>query len=278
MASPDRERLNAMARITLLTDFGGRDGYVGAMKGIMASIYPGVIVDDVSHDLAQGDVASASLALGRYWDRYPSGTVHLVVVDPGVGTERRALAAEVDRRLVVAPDNGVLSHVLGAAKQARIVEIVNRDYILPEPGHTFHGRDIFAPAAAYLARGIPISRLGPPIEDPVRIEEPEVQVEEEAIVGRVIALDHFGNLLTNLSGGTLAEADEVEVKGRTIPVAKTYGEVAPRELAALINSDGCLEVAARDSSAAELLEAGVGTPVRIRRPRGGTPRPGIAPA
>jgi S-adenosylmethionine hydrolase len=267
-----------MARITLLTDFGGRDGYVGAMKGVMATIYPGVIVDDVSHDVAQGDIAGASLALGRYWSRYPSGTVHVVVVDPGVGTERRALAVEADRRLIVAPDNGVLSHVLVAAKRSRVVEIVNGDYLLPEPGHTFPGRDVFAPAAAYLARGIPISRLGPSIEDPVRILEPEVELQEEDIVGQVIALDHFGNLVTNLAGGTVQETDEVEVKGRTIPVAKTYGEVGPRELAAVVNSDGRLEVAARDSSAAELLEAGIGTLVRIRRPRGGTPHPGVAPA
>jgi S-adenosylmethionine hydrolase len=267
-----------MARITLLTDFGGRDGYVGAMKGVMATIYPGVSIDDVSHDIAQGDVASASLALCRYWDRYPSGTVHVVVVDPGVGTERRALALEADRRFVVAPDNGVVSRVLAAARAARVVEILNRDYTLPQPGNTFHGRDVFAPAAAYLARGISLSRLGPPIDDPVLITEPEVEVEEGAIVGQVIALDHFGNLVTNLAGGSLAEAEEVEVKGRTIPVAKTYGEVAPRELAAVVNSDGRLEVAARDSSAAELLEAGVGTPVRVRRPRGGTPHPGVAPA
>jgi S-adenosylmethionine hydrolase len=179
------------------------------MKGVIATIYPGVLVDDVSHDVARGDIQGASLALGRYWHRYPSGSVHVVVVDPGVGTERRALAAEVDRRFIVAPDNGILSHALGAATRTKVVEIVNRDYTMSEPGHTFHGRDIFAPAAAFLARGVPLSRLGPPIEDPVLFSEPDVEEDGEAIVGQVIALDHFGNLVTNLTGGSLAEAGEI---------------------------------------------------------------------
>jgi S-adenosyl-L-methionine hydrolase (adenosine-forming) len=268
-----------MARITLLTDFGTRDGYVGAMKGVIASIFPGVVVDDVSHELAAGDVEGGALALLRYWDRYPTGTVHLAVVDPGVGTVRRALAVEADRRLLVGPDNGILSGVLGVAGKWRAVEITNPEYLLPNPGHTFHGRDVFAPAAAYLARGAHLSRMGPPVEDPVRIGEPEVEVEDGALVGQVVALDHFGNLVTNLPGGTLESAEGVEVEGREIRVARTYGEVEPRELAALVNSDGRLEVAARDSSAAKLLNARVGTRVRVRIPgTGSAPDPGVAPA
>lgn len=262
-----------MSRITLLTDFGTRDGYVGAMKGVMASIYPGVVVDDVGHDVDPGDVGGAALALGRYWTRYPSGTVHLAVVDPGVGTERRALAVEADRHLFVAPDNGLLTQVYRAAKRFRVVQITNPEYMLPAPGWTFHGRDIFAPAAAYLARGMSISRLGPEVNDPVQLPEAEIEEEDGVIVGRVIALDHFGNLVTNLPGGTLDEAAGVEVEGRTIPVARTYGDVEPKALAALVNSDGKLEVAARGSSAARLLEAGVGTLVRVLRPAAGAAGP-----
>jgi S-adenosylmethionine hydrolase len=119
-----------LARITLLTDFGTRDGYVGAMKGVMTTVYPGVRIDDISHSIGSGDVGSAALALTRYWSRYATGTVHLAVVDPGVGTERRALAVEADRRFFVAPDNGILSRVFEEAKEYRVVEIINPAYTL----------------------------------------------------------------------------------------------------------------------------------------------------
>lgn len=265
-----------MSRITLLTDFGTRDGYVGAMKGVMATVFPRVTFDDISHSIEPGAVESGALALSRYWSRYPSGTVHLAVVDPGVGSERRALAVEADRRLFVAPDNGILSRVFEEAKSYRIVEIRNHDYTLSEVGHTFHGRDVFAPAAAYLARGIHLSLLGPEVTDPVVIGEPAVKEEEGTLVGQVVSLDHFGNLVTNLRVHDGAEADGVEVDGRTIPMVRTYSDVRPKEIAALVNSDGRIEVAARDSSAAEILNAGVGTLVRVRRPRGGTAGPEVA--
>ncbi|MSR23310.1 MAG: hypothetical protein EXR92_07200 [Gemmatimonadetes bacterium] len=269
-----------MARITLLTDFGTQDGYVGAMKGVIASIIPGAVVDDVSHGVVPGDVKGAALVLGRYWSLYPTGTVHVVVVDPGVGTARRALAVEADRRFLVAPDNGVLSWVFEEADALRMVEITRPEYMRPWPSHTFHGRDVFAPAASFLARGLHLSRLGPVVDDPVRITEPELELEEGAIVGRVVSMDRFGNLVTNLDGGRLEEAEGVEVGGRTIPVVKTYGEGKPREVVALMNSDGRLEVAARDTSAAELLNAGVGTPVRVRfrRHRVGPAGTEMAPA
>lgn len=254
-----------MARITLLTDFGTRDGYVGAMKGVIASIFPGALVDDIGHDVPAGDVRSAALTLSRYWNRYPAGTTHVIVVDPGVGTERRALAAEADRRFFVAPDNGVLSRVLDACRHARLVQVENPDFMLPEPSATFHGRDVFAPAAAYLARGVHLSRLGAPVTDPVRFDEPDVVDESGALVGQVVSLDRFGNLVTNLPGTCLEEGADVEIEGRTIPVVRTYGEVPLDAVAALVNSDGRVEVAARESSAAEMLHADVGTPVRVPR-------------
>ena len=256
-------RPDTVARITLLTDFGTRDGYVGAMKGVIASVFPGVIVDDVSHAVGFGDVDGAGWALARYWNRYPPGTTHLVVVDPGVGTERRALAVEADRRLIVVPDNGAVSRVLDIAKEVEVVGIENPGFILPETSSTFHGRDIFAPAAAYLARGVHLSRLGPPVSDPVRLQEPLVVEEDEAIVGEVVSLDRFGNLVTNLPGKRVGEGSGVEIEGRTIPVVQTYADVPPNSLAAVVNSDGCLEVAARDRSAAKLLKVEVGTRVRI---------------
>jgi S-adenosyl-L-methionine hydrolase (adenosine-forming) len=267
-----------MSRVTLLTDFGTRDGYVGAVKAVIATVFPGVRIDDVSHALAPGDVSGAALALGRYWDRYPSGTVHLAVVDPGVGTGRRALAVEADRRLLVAPDNGVLSRVFEAAARFRVVEIVNPEYTLPDPSRTFHGRDVFAPVAAFLARGVHLSRFGPVVDDPVVIGEPDVEEEGDALVGRVVSQDRFGNLVTNLPGGSLETASGVEVEGRSIPVVRTYAEGESRQVVALVNSDGRLEVAARGSSAAKILNAGVGTLVRVRRLAGGNSEPGIVMA
>lgn len=256
-----------MARITLLTDFGTRDGYVGSMKGVIESVFPGVIVDDVSHSIGFGDVEAAGRALSRYWNRYPAGTTHAVVVDPGVGTERRALAVEADRRLIVAPDNGLLSGVIEASRELQIVSIENSDFMLPERSSTFHGRDVFAPVAAFLARGVHLARLGPTVRDPVRLPKPAVVEEGGAIVGRVVSLDRFGNLLTNLPGASVDEGSRVEIEGRIIPVVRTYGDVPSDSPAAVVNSDGCVEVAARDTSAAELLNAEVGTRVRIPRLR-----------
>jgi len=265
-----------MPRITLLTDFGTRDGYVGAMKGVIATLFPGVQIDDISHSIGSGEIESAALALTRYWSRYATGTVHLAVVDPGVGTKRRALAVEADRRLFVAPDNGILSRVFDEAKEFRVVEIINPEYALREVGNTFHGRDVFAPAAAYLARGVHLSLLGPVVHDPVRIGEPAVREEEGALVGQVVSLDHFGNLVTNLRMQGQDEAGDVEVDGQTIPVVRTYGDVPINAVAALVNSDGRIEVAARDSSAAELLNAGIGTRVLVRLLRHGPSVPEIA--
>jgi S-adenosylmethionine hydrolase len=252
-----------MSRITLLTDFGTQDGYVGAMKGVIASILPTVIVDDVSHRVEPGDIRGAALALSRYWELYPVGTVHVVVVDPGVGTARRPIAASVDGRYLVGPDNGVLGTALEAASKVEVVELSDPRFLRSPASATFHGRDLFAPAAAYLALGLHLSRLGPAVSDAVRIREPGVQVREDALVGEVVSLDRFGNLVTNLAGADLREVTEVEVEGQRVPVVTTYGEGAPRQLVALVNSDGRVEVAARDRSAANLLAARVGTRVLV---------------
>lgn len=265
MEAADRLRVESVARITLLTDFGTRDGYVGAMKGVIASIFPGIVVDDISHEIPAGDVRAAALTLSRYWNRYPAGTTHAIVVDPGVGTERRAIAAEADRRLFVAPDNGVLSRVQDMVPEMRFVAIENPQFVMPDPSATFHGRDIFAPAAAFLARGVHLSQLGSPITDPIRLDEPEVLNESGALIGEVVSLDRFGNLVTNLPGTCVDEGADVEIDGKTIRVVRTYAEVPRDAVAALVNSEGRVEVAARERSAAELLKAQVGTPVRVPR-------------
>ncbi|RMH14204.1 MAG: hypothetical protein D6701_11540, partial [Gemmatimonadetes bacterium] len=217
-----------MPRITLLTDFGMADGYVGAVKGVLAAGCPGALLDDVAHDLAPGDVNAAAAALRRYWARYPEGTVHLVVVDPGVGTDRRALAVEADGRFVVAPDNGVLAHVLTEARAWRAVALR-----VPEGvSATFHGRDVFAPAAARLAAGEPLEAIGTPVADLVTPEPPPVERNGGVRRGRVVVVDRFGTLHTNLPGGELKPTDRVRVAGQEARVVRTYGDAPPGTLVA----------------------------------------------
>jgi S-adenosyl-L-methionine hydrolase (adenosine-forming) len=201
---------------------------------------------------------------------YAEGTVHLVVVDPGVGAVRRPLACQADGRFVVAPDNGILSRVLAACADWRAVDLssaVAPDAVAAGRSSTFHGRDVFAPAAADLARGRPLDELGPPVIDPVRIEEPSPVREGGRARGVIVGVDRFGNLLTNLPGSWLERGRAaVEVRGRRLSAASTYGDVAPGELLALVNSDGRVEIAARDDSAAEHLGAGPGTEVLLLSP------------
>ena len=265
-ARADAPIAHLVARITLLTDFGTQDGYVGVMKGVIATIFPGVSIDDVSHSIEPGDLTGAGRVLARYWKRYPPGSTHVVVVDPGVGTERRAIAVEAERRFIVAPDNGVVSRVLDLCQDASIVSLENPEFLLENRSLTFHGRDVFAPAAAFLARGVHLSRLGPAVAQPVRIEEPASVVEAGAMVGQVVALDRFGNLLTNLAGSSVTEGSGVEVDGRTVQVVSSYQDIPPESVGAIVNSDGVVEVAARGTPAAAILNAGVGTPVRIPDP------------
>ena len=254
-----------MPRITLLTDFGSSDGFVGAMKGVLASLAPDARVDDIAHDLPRGDVAAAARALARYWRRYPEGTVHVVVVDPGVGTARRGLACEAAGRTLVAPDNGVLTPVLRGAADARCVALggaLGSGPISP----TFHGRDVFAPSAAALATGRALADLGPAVLDPVLLAAATALRTEDEARGAVVAVDRFGNATTNLPGAWVRRGDLVEVAGRRLPVRRTYGEAASGEALAVVDSEGWIEVAVRDGSAAERLGLSNGSAVRVRRP------------
>jgi S-adenosylmethionine hydrolase len=231
-----------MRRATLLTDFGTRDGYVAAMKGVIATIAPSAFVEDASHDIPHGDVLAAAFALRRYWRLYPAGTVHVVVVDPGVGTARAALALEAEGRFFVGPDNGVFTYIPASTTVT-----------LPAPttsSPTFHGRDVFAPAAARLLAGAQLQELGEPTYVRVAIELPERP--------QVIAVDRFGNLITNVN-----HPGDVELCGRIIRLARTYGDAPTGGLVALMNSDGLLEIAVRNGSAAETLGVSRGAEVRV---------------
>lgn len=260
-----RDPVQAPRRITLLTDFGTRDGYVAAMKGVIATIAPFVAtIDDASHDIPPGDVHAAAFTLARYARWYPPETVHVVVVDPGVGTERRALAAAADSRLYVAPDNGVLTRVLKSAGDVRIVEISAPEYRMPDRSSTFHGRDVFAPAAAHLATGVQLDLLGPAVSDPVLLNIPEPTRNGDTIRGEVLHIDRFGNLITNIPGEWVTAAATVRIDDNDIgKVQRTYADVARGAALALIGSDGHLEVAVRDGSAAQRLNATRGTAAHV---------------
>lgn len=216
---------------------------------------PGVQLVDVAHDIAPQDVDGARLALARYWRRFPAGTVHVAVVDPGVGSARAALAVESDGRYLVGPDNGVLSPALFAL-DARVVA-------LPVPAGaapTFHGRDVFAPAAARLATGVPLHELGEPWHAPQRRRTPEPRREADgAAVGEILTIDRFGNAVTNLF---VRGAGTLEVAGRRLPLVRTYAEVPSGTPVALVGSNGLLEVAVRDGHAARVLSLARGERVR----------------
>ena len=253
-----------MRRITLLTDFGTADGYVAAMKGVIASIAPETIVDDAAHDIPPGDVDAAAFALARYWRLYPPGTVHVVVVDPGVGTGRRAIAARVDGRFCVAPDNGVLSRVLDEVPAEAIVSIENPALRRDVVSATFHGRDIFAPAAAHLARGTALDAFGPPVDDPVLLPIPRPERLGRGIRGHVVAVDRFGNLITNVRGDWVDAGARVVVAGRDVgPLRRTYADAPPGGVLALVGSTGFVEISVHGGNAAQELAAGRGTIVTI---------------
>ncbi len=254
-----------MTIITLTTDFGLSDGYVGIMKGVILGITADVQLVDISHEISPQDVHQGSFVLRNAVPYFPDGTVHLAVVDPGVGSRRRPLLVTTPRASFVGPDNGLFTFAL-AQPDAQAWVLDRPQYWLPVISRTFHGRDIFAPVAAHLARGVPPEALGSPVSDPVRLELllPEQQGNRH-VVGHVIHVDRFGNLITNVPAAWLADSDwACEIAGwRISHLSESYSAVRPGELVALIGSSGMLEVALRDGSAARLLGAGVGQPVDL---------------
>jgi S-adenosyl-L-methionine hydrolase (adenosine-forming) len=271
--------------ITLTTDFGLRDAYVGAMKGVMADIAQEAQFIDITHEIPPHDVQHAAYVLWSALPYFPASVVHLVVVDPGVGTQRRAVAAETPWGLMVGPDNGVFSYVWASAPASCVVSLVNARYHRSEVSHTFHGRDIFAPAAAHLAAGVPLLELGPEIEDPILLPDPAFALESGRILGEVLAIDHFGNAVTSIGrlrwmGDTLIvdgvfgdveafafRASEVRLisAGQVIEgIRSTYGGVAPGDALALIGSTGMLEIAVNQGHGASVLDLSVGDSVEVQ--------------
>ena len=258
-----------MAIVTLITDFGTRDGYVGEMKGVLLERCPTASLVDVTHDIEPGDIPGAAWVLGRIWGRFPEGTVHLVVVDPGVGGDRRAVALEHDGRWFVGPDNGLVTRAI-SGEPSRACSIDSESLGLASVSVTFHGRDLFAPAAAWLAGGGGLDRVGRAIDpaELVRLEFPAPERAGLAVRGHVWHVDRFGNLITDVPGAWVSPTALVEVGGEEVSGLRThYGAGEDGELLAFIGSGGTLEISVRNGSAAERLSAGRGDRVNVRTHR-----------
>jgi S-adenosyl-L-methionine hydrolase (adenosine-forming) len=258
-----------MSIITLTTDFGGGSTYQAAMKGVILSIDPAAAIVDITHDVPHQDVKRGALVLDDVTQRFPPGTIHVAVVDPGVGTDRAILYAKIGAQQYIAPDNGLLSRLSARIKPEKILRLTDPQYWLPEVSTTFHGRDIMAPAAAHLSLGLDPDRLGPPLKFPAVLSWREVKNSEKRIEGEVLEIDSFGNLITNITAEMLANrpADHrvcvVFNIYETWGIYHAYGNQLSGTLCAVIGSNGRLEIAIVGDNAARRLGIEIGTPVTL---------------
>jgi len=263
-----------MTVITLMTDFGIKDGNVGVMKGVIWEICPAAQISDLSHMVQAQNIREAGYILARSVPYFPKGSIHVVVVDPGVGTERRPMAAHIGDWFYVGPDNGTITGSLERAEQegwqTEFVGLNRSQYWLQNISYVFHGRDIFSPVAAHLANGVPLSELGSYFNDPVRLELPKPEKTDNSWHGQVIHIDHFGNISTNIRIENLGDAmktkeninvrlNEIEIKG----MVNTFGERPVGELIALIGSTGNLGIAVVNGNAQQRLGTKVGDKVEV---------------
>jgi S-adenosylmethionine hydrolase len=271
--SPDSLESVPPPIITLLTDFGAADVFVGSMKGVILGINPHAQIIDLTHDIPAHNIRAGAYLLHSASSHFPPGTIHVAVVDPGVGSERRPLLVTTRSYHFLAPDNGLLSYILASEPKAEIRELTAKQYFLGTVGSTFHGRDLFAPAAAWLSLDEPTDAFGPKIDNPVRFEVHQPQLEEGRLVGEVLHIDRFGNLITNISQTLLREAlgtvegakVQVRIKNADVQVLRHfYADAPPRTLAALINSDNLLELFCNQGRADELVKAEIGARVEVR--------------
>lgn len=256
--------------ITLLTDFGLQDGYSAILHGVILNISPGSCIVDITHNIKPQDVMAGALALSRAAPYFPSGTIHIAVVDPGVGTRRRPLAARLGEHYFIGPDNGLISEILrNAENRGDAIEMIHLDqprFWLPVVSHVFQGRDIFAPSAAHLANGVPLSQLGSTIHDAVRLDLPVPTATPAGWRGQVIHIDHFGNLATNIEYGHLQDNKSIEVcfSQQVIHgVVQAFADGKPGDFVALMDSSGRLSLCIVNGSAEKSFQAIIGDPVEI---------------
>lgn len=259
-----------MKIITLTTDFGVGDFEIGTLYGVIWSLAPQARVIDFTHGVMRHNIMQASLNLGAYTPYFPEGSIHVAVVDPGVGTTRRPIAAALGDQFFVGPDNGLLTemrrHAQNAGKTVQIVHLDRPQFWLPKVSNVFHGRDIFSPAAAHLANGIPLIELGTLIEDPVLLDLPQPRRAGSSLHGQIILVDHFGNLGTNIEREHLMGMGKVQVRVGGVLIdslVKTFGECLPGDLIALISGSNHLAISVVNGSAAQRLQVKTGDPVEV---------------
>ena len=261
-----------MPIITILTDFGTEDYFAGTMKGVMLARNPDLTIVDITHAIPPHDIRAGAFTLSAFYPYFPPGSIHLAVVDPGVGSDRRPLVVEAGRHLFVGPDNGLFSIILERDPAARVRHVTSSEYFLPAPSSTFHGRDVFAPVAASLSLGVAPERFGPVVEDPVRFQYTRVEaMPDGTVLGSIIHVDHFGNCITNFAWDRIRE----QSSGRPVRLrvgefeinrfVSHYGEASgqPLEPFVIAGSAGFLEISLWCSSAARKLNIAAGEPVRL---------------
>ena len=255
--------------ITLLTDFGNQDPYVAAMKGVILSLNPEAVLVDLTHAVPPQDIIAGAFLLSEATPYFPPGTIHLAVVDPGVGTPRRALAARAQEQFWVGPDNGLFHLVFKESAPLDLVSLENSDYFRGSVSRTFQGRDIFAPVAAHLSLGTPLHAFGPPLTDPIALPWPQTTFTPDAVRGEIVYVDVFGNLVSNIRGSDLmtwlAEKPHVVILGSLTlkDLVRTYGDAGAGEFLALVGSHGYLEIACAQGNAARRLGVGTGRTLAV---------------
>ena len=241
--------------ITLTTDFGDQDHYAGSMKGVILGINAGVIIVDITHKIQRHDIFKAAFTVRGFYSYFPDDAIHVVVVDPGVGGDRRPIVVETGHGVFVGPDNGVFTLLMDNCDKFNVYEVTNDEYMLNNVSNTFHGRDIFAPVAAHLSSGIEPKELGNPIKAPFKLRIKQPVVSDTEIIGNVIYTDSFGNLITNISSDLVDGYSKVKIGDIIVDtVAKSYQNVAKGELIAIIGSSGFLEIAVNQGSAADIIK------------------------
>jgi S-adenosylmethionine hydrolase len=257
--------------ITLTTDFGLHDHFVGTVKGVILNILPEAEIVDITHSIQPFDILDGALSIAAAYSYFPAGTVHLVVVDPGVGSPRRPIIASTEKHEFVAPDNGVLSLVYHREERLRVVAVNAPHYYLQPVSHTFHARDVFGPVAAYLAKGVAVAKFGEEVSDFVRHPFPRPQrVDERRMRGMVLKVDTFGNLLTNLSPSDIPELAKpgaqvgIAVNGKLLAgIKNSYAEGGDGEVFGIVGSMGYLEIVSNRQSAAQILGAAKGAEIAV---------------
>jgi S-adenosylmethionine hydrolase len=262
--------------ITLTTDFGLSDWFVGTMKNVIGSLNPGASIIDITHGIPSGDIRAGAFALRSSYSFAPEGTIHVAIVDPGVGSDRQAIAVQTRRYTFVGPDNGLLSWAIAKEEVQAVHRLKNSEWFLQQVSRTFHGRDVFAPVAAHLSLGVPLHQLGPAQDRLVRLDWPVAVVTEGAIQGEILYIDRFGNAITSISLEHLEQLNAAPLtvvrQGRRLcPVRDFYQSVAVGKAVAVLGSTGLLEIAVNNGNAAHRLQLKVGDRIRVIHSKSSSP-------